>query len=229
MTLDIERLDITTDDGALGPTSHPSGRAWRLAVDCRCGPRWRAPARRLERGGGSPPPARNLTRGREPLAREMSAWPTTASAVRGFHRAGLSVSPGRPTARSTGSPVAAWVWAPKPGRWGTLRLTTTGRRTGRPRSVIVGYFQDGPNLVTLAMNGWADPEPAWWLNLQTQPDATVELAGEARAVRARAAQGAERSRLWARWSDIDRQLDGYAAKRSSPTAVVILEPRPAAP
>jgi hypothetical protein len=58
------------------------------------------------------------------------------------------------------------LWRPKPGRWGTLRLTTTGRRTGRPRSVIVGYVEDGPNLVTLAMNGWADPEPAWWRNLQ---------------------------------------------------------------
>jgi deazaflavin-dependent oxidoreductase (nitroreductase family) len=96
------------------------------------------------------------------------------------------------------------LWRPKPGRWGTLRLTTTGRRTGRPRSVIVAYLQDGPNLVTLAMNGWADPEPAWWLNLQTQPDATVKLVGETRAVRARAAQGTDRSRLWARWSDIDR-------------------------
>jgi hypothetical protein len=91
------------------------------------------------------------------------------------------------------------------------------------------HLQDGPNLVTLAMNGWADPEPAWWLNLQTQPEATIELAGEARAVRGRAAQGAERSSLWARWCDIDRQLDAYAAKRSSPTAVVILEPRPASP
>ena len=77
------------------------------------------------------------------------------------------------------------LWRPKPGRWGTLRLSTTGRRTGRPRSVIVGYFQDGPNLVTLAMNGWADPEPAWWLNLQAQPQATVELVGETQAVRAR--------------------------------------------
>jgi deazaflavin-dependent oxidoreductase (nitroreductase family) len=121
------------------------------------------------------------------------------------------------------------LWRPKSGRWGTLRLTTTGRRTGRPRSVIVGYLQDGPNLVALAMNGWADPDPAWWLNLQTQPEATVELAGEASAVRARAAQGAERSRLRARWSDIDRQLDAYAAKRSSPTAVVVLEPRPPSP
>jgi F420H(2)-dependent quinone reductase len=139
----------------------------------------------------------------------------------------LAWSTHRAICRVTGGRLG--LWRPKPGRWGTLRLTTTGRRTGRPRSVIVGYFQDGPNLVTLAMNGWADPEPAWWLNLQAQPDATVDLLGEARAVRARAAQGAERSHLWARWSNIDRQLDAYAAKRSSPTAVVILEPRPASP
>jgi len=94
--------------------------------------------------------------------------------------------------------------------------------------VIVGYFEDGPNLVTLAMNGWADPEPAWWLNLQAHPDASVELVGESRPVTARAAEGAERSRLWARWRDIDTQLDGYAAKRSSETAVIVLEPRFAA-
>jgi F420H(2)-dependent quinone reductase len=117
------------------------------------------------------------------------------------------------------------LWRPKPGRWGTLRLTTTGRRSGRPRSVIVGYFEDGPNLVTLAMNGWADPEPAWWLNLQSQPEATVELAGATHAVRGRAAQGTERSRLWARWCEINREMDAFAAKRSSPTAVVVLEPR----
>jgi hypothetical protein len=92
--------------------------------------------------------------------------------------------------------------------------------------VIVGYFEDGPNLVTLAMNGWADGEPAWWLNLQANPYATVDLVNGSRAVRARAAEGEERTRLWASWRDIDKQLDAYAALRSSETAVVILEPRP---
>ena len=43
---------------------------------------------------------------------------------------------------------------------------------------ILGYFEDGPNLVTLAMNGWGAPEPAWWLNLQARPDTVVELAGK---------------------------------------------------
>jgi deazaflavin-dependent oxidoreductase (nitroreductase family) len=118
------------------------------------------------------------------------------------------------------------LWRPKRSGWGTARLTTTGRRTGQQRSVIVGYFEDGPNLVTLAMNGWADGEPAWWLNLQAYRYATVELVNESRAVSARAAEGEERARLWAKWRDIDKQLDGYAALRSSETAVVILEPRP---
>lgn len=117
------------------------------------------------------------------------------------------------------------IWEPKPHGWGTLRLTTVGRRSGKERAVILGYVEDGPNLVTLAMNGWADPEPAWWLNLQAQPDArTVTRDGE-RLVRARAAHGEERERLWAIWRDVDEHLDGYAALRSSPTAVVVLEPR----
>lgn len=108
--------------------------------------------------------------------------------------------------------------------WKTMRLTTTGRRSGRPRSVLLAYLDDGPNLVTLAMNGWADPEPAWWLNLQAHPDATVEHDGRTRPVRGRAAAGEERERLWARWRDSERALDSYAALRSRETAVVVLEP-----
>ena len=127
--------------------------------------------------------------------------------------------------RVTGGRVG--LWRPRANRWGTLRLTTVGRRTGRQRSVIVGYFEDGSNLVTIAMNGWGDGEPAWWLNLLAHPDANVDLADGSRLVRARAAAGDERSRLWARWREIDKDLDAYAELRSSETAVVILEPRSA--
>lgn len=125
--------------------------------------------------------------------------------------------------RVTGGHVG--LWRPRGNRWGTLRLTAAGRRTGKERSVLLGYFEDGSNLVTLAMNGWADGEPAWWLNLQSHPDARVELADRQCMVTARAAQGEERSRLWARWREIDKDLDGYAALRSSETAVVVLQPR----
>src|SRR5688572_26071568 len=51
-------------------------------------------------------------------------------------------------------------------QWGMMRLKTIGRRSGKQRNVILGYYVDGPNLVTMAMNGWGDAEPAWWLNLQ---------------------------------------------------------------
>jgi F420H(2)-dependent quinone reductase len=117
------------------------------------------------------------------------------------------------------------LWRPKSNKWGALRLITTGRRTGREHSVVVGYFEDGPNLVTLAMNGWGEGEPAWWLNLQAHPDVEVELADGHRSVTGRAAQGIERDRLWRRWGEIDKNLDDYAALRSTETAVVVLEPR----
>jgi F420H(2)-dependent quinone reductase len=119
------------------------------------------------------------------------------------------------------------LWRARSNRWGTLRLTTTGRRTSQERSVILGYLEDGPNLITMAMNGWADGEPAWWLNLQAHPNARVQLADGPRLVKARAAAGAERSRLWAKWREVEPNLDGYAARRSSETALVILEPRSA--
>lgn len=133
-----------------------------------------------------------------------------------FHRGLYRVTPGR-----------FGLWRPKAKGWGTLRLTTTGRRTGRERSVILGYIEDGPNLVALAMNGWTDGDPAWWLNLQAHPDGAVDLVDGRRSVRGQAAQGDERARLWARWLEINANLDDYAALRSSETAVVILEPREA--
>jgi deazaflavin-dependent oxidoreductase (nitroreductase family) len=111
-----------------------------------------------------------------------------------------------------------------------MRLTTLGRRSGRPRVAIVGYYEDGPNLVTLAMNGWADAEPAWWLNLQARPNATVDLARGSRAVRARAASGAERERLWAKFRDYPGwgdDLEALAARRATDRAVVVLEPHSA--
>jgi len=114
------------------------------------------------------------------------------------------------------------------GKFGMLRLTTVGRRSGQPRVAIIGYYEDGPNLVTLAMNGWADAEPAWWLNLQAQPDTIVELKDGPRAVRARVAAGPERERLWASFRDYPGwgdDLDALAARRSTERAVVVLEPR----
>jgi F420H(2)-dependent quinone reductase len=109
-------------------------------------------------------------------------------------------------------------------RWGMMRLRTVGRRTGAARPVILGYIEEGPNLVTMAMNGWADAEPAWWLNLQASPDTTVDLPDGPRAVHARAADANERPLLWAKLARYDKDLDAFAARRSRETQVVILEP-----
>jgi deazaflavin-dependent oxidoreductase (nitroreductase family) len=117
------------------------------------------------------------------------------------------------------------LWRPKPNGWGTLRLTITGRRTGQPRKVVVGYIEDDGNYVTMAMNGWGAAEPAWWLNLQDHPDAIAQTRDGTRPVHGRRAEGAERERLWSRWAEIDDNLDAYAARRPRETAVVVLEPR----
>src|SRR5262245_33565733 len=119
---------------------------------------------------------------------------------------------------------------PAGSRFGTMRLRTVGRRSGKERAAILGYFEDGRNLVTLAMNGWGAAEPAWWLNLQANPDAEIDVKGAgSRPVRARAAIGEERTRLWARFDEFPgwgrNDVSAYSKKRPGETAVVVLEPR----
>ena len=133
-----------------------------------------------------------------------------------LHRAAYSLTGGRFGLRR-----------PTDRQWGMLRLKSVGRRSGKERIAILGYIEDGPNLITPAMNGWADPEPAWWLNLQAHPGATVELPDGSRQVKARAAVGEERERLWGRLVGLGTSAytDASAATRSRETAIVILEPR----
>jgi deazaflavin-dependent oxidoreductase (nitroreductase family) len=112
-------------------------------------------------------------------------------------------------------------------KFGMLQLSTVGRRSGQARMTMIGYFPDGENLVTLAMNGWADAEPAWWLNLRARPQTTVVLPDGSRAVSGRIATGAERERLWAKFRDFPgwgEDIDALAARRSIETSVVVLEP-----
>lgn len=153
----------------------------------------------------------------QPTPQKKQPSPPPRWFVRTFwvlHRAAFSATRGRFGLRRA-----------TPDQWGMMRLRTIGRRSGDERVAILGYVEDGPDLVTLAMNGWGDPEPAWWLNLQAHPDAVVDLPGGSRPVRGRAASAEERPRLWARWAAFNEDLDGYAARRSRETAVVILEPR----
>ena len=134
-----------------------------------------------------------------------------------LHRRAYAVSGGRFGLRT-----------PADGRWGMLRLQTVGRQSGRERVAILGYIEDGPNILVAAMNGWMNPEPAWWLNLQARPEATIRLPdGEVRAVTASAAPAGERERLWQRFVDLGTTAFTHAnaAARARETAIVILTPK----
>jgi deazaflavin-dependent oxidoreductase (nitroreductase family) len=130
--------------------------------------------------------------------------------------------------RATGGRLG--LRAPRKDLAGMLRLHTVGRTSGTERTAILCFIEDGPNLVTLAMNGWSDPAPQWWRNLRAAPDARVQTVRGRRLVHAREAHGAERDRLWDTlrtvrgWAD---DLDAMSGLRSSETPVVVLEPRAA--
>ena len=77
-----------------------------------------------------------------------------------------------------------------------LLLTTTGRKTGRPRTTPLLYVTDGENIVVVASNGGRPRHPHWWLNLVDNPEAEVQVRNEKRRVKAEEAIGEERERLW---------------------------------
>lgn len=170
---------------------------------------------------GSAPPSGDRATGAGLASRERAQWVPPRWIVRSVwvgHRAIHRFTGGR-----------RGLMLPKAGKWGTLRLMTIGRHSGKERSAILGYLEEGPNIFTLAMNGWGEAEPAWWLNLQGHPDVAVELRDGTRTVRAREAQGEERERLWARFRaqrEWGSDVDALATRRPSETAVVVLEPRP---
>ncbi|GAB4084232.1 hypothetical protein GCM10028784_08620 [Myceligenerans cantabricum] len=111
------------------------------------------------------------------------------------------------------------------GKGGMLRLLVTGRKTGAERAVILSYVRDGTRFVTLAMNGWGDTPPSWWLNLQANPEAVAQTVEGTVSVRGREAVGTERDELWEKlgatdgWGDIE----AFAAGRPVETPVVVLD------
>ena len=118
---------------------------------------------------------------------------------------------------------------PAPGRgtrMGMMRVHAIGRNSGELRPVVLGYFDDGDALVTLAMNGWAAADPSWLKNLRAHPEVRVDLGRTRRTVRARIATGDEHDRLWARFADYPGwgDVDAFAARRPNGTAIVVLDP-----
>lgn len=106
-----------------------------------------------------------------------------------------------------------------------LLLTTTGRRSGEERTVPLAYLADGDDFVVVASNGGADRHPAWWLNLQHDPRARVQVGSRTLAVAAREAAAAEHARLWPKLKEVNPFYASYEQITERQIPVVILEPR----
>ena len=110
--------------------------------------------------------------------------------------------------------------------WGLeiLLLTTTGRRSGRARTVPLCSLRDGQSFVVIASYGGLDCSPSWWLNLQHEPRAVVRLGRITHDVVAREAMPAERERLWAQLTARAPGYLDYQRRTTRRIPVVLLEP-----
>jgi deazaflavin-dependent oxidoreductase (nitroreductase family) len=134
--------------------------------------------------------------------------PAAIRAMGRSHRVIYRLSRGRLLGRVAGMPV--------------LLLTTTGRRSGRPRTTPLTYFESGSDLVVVASNGGEDRPPAWWLNLCDDARATVTRGTHSEHVTARAATDDEYARLWPTITSAHAGYAAYARRTTRPIPVVLL-------
>lgn len=106
-----------------------------------------------------------------------------------------------------------------------LLLTTTGRKSGQPRTAPVVYLADGERYVVIGSNAGNDRVPAWSLNLEAKPEAEVEVGRKRIAVRARVAAGEERADLWRKSNEQYAGFDDYEARTTRDISLFVLEPR----
>ncbi|MDP8973311.1 MAG: nitroreductase family deazaflavin-dependent oxidoreductase, partial [Actinomycetota bacterium] len=105
-----------------------------------------------------------------------------------------------------------------------LLLTTTGRRTRRPRTWPISYLREDDRFSVLAANGGQHNHLSWYLNLQANPRASVQLGDETHLTIARTAEGDERTRLWSRAVKGYSAYKQYQQKTNRKIPVVILHP-----
>jgi len=128
-----------------------------------------------------------------------------------IHRNMLKLSGGRFGWSADGMPV--------------LELTTTGRKSGEPRSVMLTTpHQDGDTLALVASRGGDDRHPAWFLNLRDNPAVKVRMKDQTRDMTARIATADERAELWPKITGDQKRYAGYQSKTDREIPVVLLEP-----
>ena len=128
-----------------------------------------------------------------------------------FHRGVLKLSGGRLGWQAAGMQV--------------IDLTTTGRKSGQPRSVMLtSPLQEGSTIVVVASRGGDDTHPAWFLNLRDNPEVEVTIKGEKRRMLAHVANAEQRARLWPLVTAKYKNYAGYQTKTDREIPLVLLEP-----
>ena len=135
-----------------------------------------------------------------------------AKVVTRFHRLVFDLSKGKVDRQSRWMPV--------------LKLTTIGRKSGEPRStMLTSPLVEGDNVILVASYGGDDRDPQWYSNLVADPDVEIVMNGASKKMRARVAEGDERTRLWEALTAEHANYAGYQRKTSRQIPVVVLEPR----
>jgi deazaflavin-dependent oxidoreductase (nitroreductase family) len=129
-----------------------------------------------------------------------------------IHRGALKLTGGRIGWRASGMVV--------------LELTTTGRKSGQPRTVMLtSPLQQGDTVVIVASRGGDDRHPSWFLNLRENADVEVVVGGQPKKpMRARVASAEERAELWPQITSKHRNYAGYQTKTTREIPLVLLEP-----
>jgi deazaflavin-dependent oxidoreductase (nitroreductase family) len=125
--------------------------------------------------------------------------------------------------------IHRWLYRVSSGKWGQtffgspiLLLTTTGRRTGRPRTWPLTYLPEGDRFIVIASNGGQPNHPAWYLNLRANPQVSVQLGDRTSVMIAQTAEGDERTWLWSRVVEEYPAYAGYQQKTDRQIPVVVL-------
>jgi deazaflavin-dependent oxidoreductase (nitroreductase family) len=142
----------------------------------------------------------------------MNTKDLTMKAATTFHRSVYKLSGGRLANKGAGMPVVI--------------LTTTGRKSGKPRqTMLTSPVVDDDTVVLVASYGGDDRNPAWFLNLRDDPDVELVLHNEKRPMRAHVATTDEKAELWPRVVEANHGYAGYQEKTDREIPLVILKPR----
>ncbi|HEX3087450.1 MAG TPA: nitroreductase family deazaflavin-dependent oxidoreductase [Ilumatobacteraceae bacterium] len=143
----------------------------------------------------------------------MVAKDVIAKAITTFHRFVFDISKGKVAGSTGGMPV--------------VKLTTIGRKSGKPRTtMLTAPLEEDDKVVLVASYGGDDRDPMWFSNLVANPDVDVLIGGSQRKMHARVAEGDERTRLWEALTAEHANYAGYQRKTSRQIPVVVLEPQP---